>query len=194
MLVSVSETAIMSTLHPYSATGLKMKELLYNNKISTDIYIVDNGSQYQTRYATACGITIEVPVISDPSVKDGYYFKYNRSSEKDPDIIEQIANYYSVQEAEQLGLIRNKREEFKLDLAERSKLEEIDHRQRQLKLAEEKLAIERERFEQEKQDKETTRKDNWLSARIKDVIDLAKLIIPVGVTLLTLYLKMKKSN
>lgn len=182
MVVSTSELIAMSTIHPYSQSGIKAKKQLYGNKISNDIYIVDNNDKYHTRYGTVCGVVIEIPMVVDPSQKDGYYFSFYKPADNNPTITERKTLYYTVEEADQKGLIRSKREEF-----------EIESRQRQLDLAEEKLAIDRERFEQEKIDRNIARKDNWINSRIKELLDLAKIIVPLGVSLLTLYLKMKKS-
>jgi hypothetical protein len=190
VVIASTEQIIIGALHPYSLTGNRLKEhfTVEENKLSTNIYIVDNANKYQERYITIGGLTFEVPIMVDPTVADGFYFTHGRSHTDDPDSTPAVT-FCSVEEAEQKGIIRNRREEVKVDLADIAKIEAIS-------LAREKATQEEMRAQTERSDKlqqiEKARKENWFNNRIRDVIDIAKLVLPLALSLFTLYLKIKK--
>ena len=190
VVIASTEQIIIGALHPYSLTGNRLKEqfTVEENKLSTNIYIVDNANKYQERYITIGGLTFEVPIMVDPTVADGFYFTHGRAQTDDPDSTPAV-NFCSVEEAEQKGMIRNRREEVKIDLADIAKIEAIN-------LARDKAAQEELRAQTERNDKlqhlEIARKESWFNNRIRDVIDVAKLVLPLALSLFTIYLKIKK--
>lgn len=195
VVIAPTREVARCAIHPNSVMGKRLEEDFTrdDNKLMAGMYIVDNTNRYQERYTTIAGETLVVPCISSPMQLDGFYFV--RPSYATATIgVENINTLFlSVEEADKRGIIRSKREEIAIE----QRQDEVRMRNEKFEFdkqhANERLELEREKLEYEKEIKDASRRDGWWSSRIREALDAIKIIIPLAITLFTLFAKAKKA-